>query len=150
MPEIDTVAPLEAFRRFLIYSTCYSFIPESYLRDREVFPERSGEGTIYVEAVDKATLKAIRDITFVNAREVLGIVYTSKSNNSKLKWRQIKGNVGRVTGQASPNALVNLVLAKVITQEYATELLKKGGIQLELKKEEAGSPSPLEEDASSA
>ena len=125
MVEIEVETSLERFRRFLILSTCRSYIPESYLRDPEVFPERELErGSIYVEAADKVTLKKIRDITFVNARDVLGILYESKSGNTKLKWRQIRGKMGKVTGIASGNALTNLITAKVITPEYVDKVLK--------------------------
>ncbi len=63
-----------------------SFIPDGYFRDPEVFPEKEGEtGSIYIEAADKVSLKRIRDITFVNARDILGIIYVSKSGNTKLK-----------------------------------------------------------------
>ena len=118
MVEIDVTCHLEAFRRFLVNSTCRSFIPESYLRDPEVFPEKEAEpGSIYIEAVDKVSLKKIRDITFVNANDVLGIIYTSKSGHSKLKWRQVKGPMGRISGDASNNSLVNLSMARIITPE---------------------------------
>ena len=124
--EIDITCHLEAFRRFLISSTCRSFIPESYLRDPEVFPEKEVDpGSIYVEAADKVTLKKIRDITFINAREILGIIYTSKSGNSKLKWRQIRGPVGRITGEASANSLVNMSMARIITPEDAEEIVRR-------------------------
>jgi hypothetical protein len=100
-------------------------MPESYLMDPEVFPEKAGDaGSIYVEAGDKVTLKKIREITFINARDVLGIIYTSKSGNTRLKWRQIRGKVGRVTGEASANSLVNLITTEVISREYAEELAK--------------------------
>lgn len=122
---IDTNTTLEKFRRFLINSTCKSFIPESYLRDPEVFPEKEGNhGSIYVEAIDKVTLKKIRDITFINARGILGIIYVSKSGNTRLKWRQIKGQIGKVTGEASANSLVNLILSKVLTKEYAESMMR--------------------------
>lgn len=122
--EIDVTCHLEAFRRFLVNSTCRSFIPESYLRDPEVFPEKEQEpGSIYIEAVDKVSLKKIRDISFVNASDVLGIIYTSKSGHSKLKWRQVKGPMGRVSGDASNNSLVNLSMARVISPEYVEELI---------------------------
>jgi len=125
MVEIEVETSLERFRKFLILSTCRSYIPESYLRDPEVFPERElDRGSIYVEAADKVTLKKIRDITFVNARDVLGIIYESKSGNTKLKWRQIRGKMGKVTGVASGNALTNLITAKVITPEYVNKILK--------------------------
>ena len=118
MVELDLTCNLEGFRRFLVNSTCRSFIPESYLRDPEVFPEKQGDqGSIYVEAVDKVDLKKIRDVTFINARDVLGIIYTSKSGNTKLKWRQLRGRIGRMTGSASSNSLVNLSMARVISPE---------------------------------
>ena len=86
---IEAPCSLESFRRFIIVSTCRSFIPESYMFDFEIFPEREeGPGAIYIEAVDKVTLKKIREMTFVNAKEVLGIIYSSKTGNTNLKWRQ--------------------------------------------------------------
>jgi hypothetical protein len=128
MVEIDVTCHLEAFRRFLVNSTCRSFIPESYLRDPEVFPEKEAEpGSIYIEAVDKVSLKKIRDITFVNANDVLGIIYTSKSGHSKLKWRQVQGPMGRISGDASNNSLVNLSMARIITPEYVEELVNREG-----------------------
>ena len=106
-------------------STCRSFIPESYLRDYEVFPEREeGPGAIYIEAADKVTLKKIREMTFVNAKEILGIIYSSKSGNTQLKWRQTRKKSGRVQGTASANALVNLVESGVLTQEWVDSYLK--------------------------
>ncbi len=128
MVEIDVTCHLEAFRRFLVNSTCRSFIPESYLRDPEVFPEKEAEpGSIYIEAVDKVSLKKIRDISFVNANDVLGIIYTSKSGHSKLKWRQVKGPMGRISGDASNNSLVNLSMARIITPEYVEEIVNREG-----------------------
>jgi hypothetical protein len=126
LANIDVEASLEEFRRFLIYSTCMSYIPESYLHDPEVFPEREGsQGAIYVEAADKASLKKMRDITFVNATDVLGIIYESKSGNTRLKWRSTSGTHGRVTGVASANALTNLINAGVITEGYVQEVISK-------------------------
>ena len=123
MVKVETTSALESFRRFLINSTCASYIPESYGYDPEVFPEKDGEtGSIYIEAADKVTLKKERDITFINVRDVLGIIYKSKSGSTSLKWRQIHGRGGKVTGEASTNSLVNLITAKVIDQEYAVEL----------------------------
>ncbi|MFL6344681.1 MAG: hypothetical protein ACJ708_03555 [Nitrososphaeraceae archaeon] len=125
MVHIQTAASLENFRKFIIVSTCRSFIPESYLRDYEVFPEREeGPGAIYIEAVDKVTLKKIREMTFVNAKEILGIIYSSKSGNTQLKWRQTRKKSGRVQGTASANALVNLVESGVLTQEWVDNYLK--------------------------
>lgn len=126
MVKIDAPASLESFRRFIIASTCSSFIPPSYIEDNEVFPERDeGSGSIYVEAADKVTLKKIREITFVNARDVLGIIYNSKSGNTNLKWRQIRRRSGKVTGEASPNSLVNLAEGGVITMEWVENYVRK-------------------------
>jgi hypothetical protein len=123
---IETTASLESFRRFLIISTCKSFMPESYIKDPEVFPEREGsQGFIYIEAADKVTLKKSRDVTFVNAKDILGIIYSSKSGNTKLRWRQIRRRIGKVTGVASVNALVNLVESGVLSKEWVDEYLKK-------------------------
>src|ERR687884_2050689 len=122
---IQTAASLENFRKFIIVSTCRSFIPDSYLRDYEVFPEREeGPGAIYIEAVDKVTLKKIREMTFVNAKEILGIIYSSKSGNTQLKWRQTRRKSGKVQGDASANALVNLVESGVLTQEWIDRYIK--------------------------
>jgi hypothetical protein len=122
---IETTASLESFRKFIIVSTCRSFIPEHYFRDYEVFPEREeGPGSIYIEAADKVTLKKIREMTFVNAKEILGIIYSSKSGNTQLKWRQIRRKSGKVQGDASANALVNLVESGVLTQEWVNNYLK--------------------------
>ena len=125
MVNINTTASLESFRAFLINSTCISFIPESYLHDSEVFPEKDGDnGSIYIEAADKVTLKKIRDITFINAIDILGIIYLSKTGNSNLKWRQTRENTGKIIGVASVNSLVNLITSRVITEEYAGNLAK--------------------------
>ena len=126
MVEMNTPASFESFRRFIIASTCSSFAPKSYLEDSEVFPERDESlGSIYVEAADKVTLKKIREIIFVNARDVLGVIYNSKSGNTSLKWRQIRRNNGKVTGEASSNSLVNLSEAGVITLDWVENYVRK-------------------------
>ena len=126
MVKIDAASSLESFRRFTIASTCSSFVPESYRDDTEVFPEREDAlGSIYVEAADKVTLKKVRDITFVNAKDVLGIIYNSKSGNTSLKWRQIRHNNGKASGEASSNSLVNLALSGVITLDWVENYVKK-------------------------
>ena len=126
MVTIDAPSTVENFRRFVIASTCSSFAPRSYLEDPEVFPERDEDkGSIYVEAADKVTLKKIREITFVNARDVLGIIYSSKSGNTNLKWRQTRRNTGKVKGEASSNSLVNLAEGGVITLDWVENYLKK-------------------------
>ena len=126
MVTIDTPASVENFRKFIIYSTCRSFAPRSYLEDSEVFAEREENlGAIYVEAADKVTLKKIRDMTFVNARDILGVIYNSKSGNTSLKWRQLKRNNGKVIGEASANSLTNLAESGVLTLDWVESYLKK-------------------------
>jgi hypothetical protein len=63
-------------------------------------------------------------MTFVNAKEILGIIYSSKSGNTQLKWRQTRRKSGKVNGDASSNALVNLVESGVLTQEWVDSYLK--------------------------
>jgi hypothetical protein len=63
-------------------------------------------------------------MTFVNVREILGIIYSSKSGNTQLKWRQTRRKSGKVYGDASSNALVNLVESGVLTQEWVDNYLK--------------------------
>ena len=126
MVTISTPSTLESFRRFIISSTCKSYAPRNYLGDAEVFAEREDKlGAIYVEAADKVTLKKIRDITFMNARDVLGIIYNSKSGNTSLKWRQIRRMEGKVTGEASANSLTNLAESGVLTLDWVENYLKK-------------------------
>ena len=121
MVQIDTPASMESFRAFVIVSTCNSFAPESYTNDTEVFPEREERlGSIYVEAADKVTLKKIRDVTFVNAKDVLGMIYNSRSGNTKLNWRQTRRNNGKVTGEASSNSLVNLAQSGAVSYTHLT------------------------------
>lgn len=147
MVQIETACSLESFRKFIIISTCRSFIPESYMRDFEVFPEREeGPGAIYIEAADKVTLKKIREMTFVNAKEILGIIYSSKSGNTQLKWRQTRRRTGKVQGMASPNALVNLVEAGVLTQEWVDEYIQSTKQQ----EEEEGSGGATTTEAAAA
>lgn len=114
MVSIDVSCNLESFRKFVLASTCKSFAPEAYLDDGEIFPERDEGGVIYVEAVDKVTLKKMRNITFVNAREVLGIIYNSNSGSTSVKWRQTHRYSGRATGEISANSLMNLAESGVL------------------------------------
>ena len=126
MVEIDASTSLDNFRRFIIASTCESFVPQSYRDDSEIFPERSEEpGTIYVEAADKVTLKELRGISFVNARDVLGVIYNSKSGNTSLKWRQHGRFSGHVTGTASDHTIVNMAQAGVVNLKWVEEYARK-------------------------
>jgi hypothetical protein len=122
---IRTTSSLESFRKFIIFSICKSFIPSNHNRDPEMFLERdTGPGDIYIEAADKLMVKKLREITFVNAKEIFGIIYSSKTGNTILKWRQLKKKNGKVIGEASPSALVNLVESGVLTKHWFEHYLK--------------------------
>ncbi|MEM0090520.1 MAG: hypothetical protein QXP86_00170 [Nitrososphaerota archaeon] len=124
MTKIETKTTLEKFRRFVISNCCASFIPKEYMEDPTVFPERDpSEGTIHVEAVSKVLLNQIRNVRFVKVADVLGVLYYSKSGNTSLKWRQIRGNIGKLTGYASPNSIVNLLHAGILTPSQIQRML---------------------------
>jgi hypothetical protein len=120
--EVNVFCDLEKFREFMILSTCNSFIPEKYWFDERVFPERANElGTMYVEAEDKVTLEKIRDITFVQVTEILGIIYHSKSNRTQLKWRIVRQDLGKLSGKVTTHSLVNLFASKILDESYVNQ-----------------------------
>ena len=101
-------------------STCQSYIPVGLDEDETIYPERSSEtGTMYIEAEDKETIHQIREIRFTRVSNVLGIIYNSKSGRTRLKWRHLKGRMGRLSGEASPNTLVNLFASRALAESYA-------------------------------
>jgi hypothetical protein len=92
-------------------------MPDEYLDDESVFPERVGEqGLIYTEAEDKVTLQTLREVQFVRAAKVVGAEYNSKSGSTKLRWEHTYGDMGKLSGKASLNAVLKLVDAGVISQ----------------------------------
>ena len=118
--EVNVITPLQKVRSFVILSTCLSFIPQALLRDQAVFPERpSPQGTVYVEAEDKFTVRRIRNIVFVRVSDVLGVIYTSKSGRTRLKWRNLREGMGKLTGEASGNSLVNLFTVNILDASHA-------------------------------
>ncbi len=120
MVNIDSVCELGNFRRFMIMSTCQSYIPRELDEDDTIYPERSSDkGTMYVEAEDKETVQQLREIRFTRVANVLGIIYNSKSGRTQIKWRHIKGRIGRLSGEASPNTLVNLFASEALPRSYA-------------------------------
>ncbi|MFH0848503.1 MAG: hypothetical protein V1857_03280 [archaeon] len=117
--EIDTTCGRESFRRFMILSTCESYIPRELDEDPDVFPERASEiGAMYVEAEDKQTVTVLNEITFTRVSNVLGVIYNSKSGSTRLKWRSLKADMGKLTGEASLNSIVNLYTARALGKEF--------------------------------
>ncbi len=126
MAKLETTCSLDSFRRFMITSTCRSFIPPEYEFNESVFPERSKEqGTMYVEAEDKVTLSKINDIAFSQVSYVLGIIYNSKSGHTQLKWRHVKGDMGALSGEASTNTMVNLYEAGALDRSFVRTIAAK-------------------------
>src|SRR6266699_2521486 len=129
MAKLETTCLLENFRRFMITSTCRSFIPNEYGADFSVFQERARElRTMYVEAEDKVTLGRVNDISFVRVSYVLGIIYNSKSGHTQLKWRHMRDEQGRLSGEASTNTMVNLyeagALDKTLSKPFSIQMRK--------------------------
>lgn len=126
MVRIEVKTTLERFRQFVILNTCRSFIPPGYLKDPSIFPERDAEeGRIYVEAASKLDLGQIRNVRFVKVAEVLGVIYRSKSGNTELIWRQVRGNIGKVSGEASPNSIVNLIEVGVLQKSMVKKMIEE-------------------------
>lgn len=97
-------------KRFLIESSAKNKFPRKYLRDiKYLFERRSEQGRIYIEADEKRDVEEIEDIVVVEVSNVLGIFYQSKSGRTKLMWRQIHKDLGKLSGVASGNTLVNLL-----------------------------------------
>jgi len=95
-------------------------MPSELDEDETVYPERSSDkGTMYVEAEDKETIQQIREIRFTRVSNVLGVIYNSKSGRTQLKWRHLKGRMGRLSGEASTNTLVNLFASRALSESYA-------------------------------
>lgn len=109
----------------MIFITCKSFIPNNYNGETDTFPERDTRlGDMYVEAVDKIMVKKLREITFVNAKEVLGIIYSSKTGNIIFKGRQLKNKTGKVIGKTSHSAVANWVESRLLTTQWFEHCLK--------------------------
>jgi hypothetical protein len=114
----------------------------SFLHTRKLYARLRGLSRARIEAADKVTLKKIREMTFVNAKEILGIIYSSKSGNTQLKWRQTRRRTGKVQGFASPNALVNLVEADVLSQEWVDDYIKTSQAQSQPEQESQENTAP--------
>lgn len=114
LPKIEVYCTLKEFKKFLIESTAKNKFPSEYLKDEDIlFERRKDRGKIYIEAEEKEDLKNIEDIIIVRTNNVVGIIYESRSGRTKLIWRQIHKDLGKITGEASGNTLVNLLEAGI-------------------------------------
>ncbi len=110
MPKIEVYCTLEEVKRFLVESTAKNKLPRKYIVDpKYMFERRQEQGKIYIEADEKKDIEEIHDLVVVEVDNVLGISYESKSGRTKLIWRQIHKDLGKLTGIASGNTLVNLL-----------------------------------------
>ena len=110
MPKIEVYCTLEEVKRFLVESTAKNKLPRKYIMDpKYMFERRQEQGKIYIEADEKKDIEEIQDLVVVEVDNVLGISYESKSGRTKLIWRQIHKDLGKLTGIASGNTLVNLL-----------------------------------------
>lgn len=110
MAKIEVYCSLEEMKRFLIESTAKNKLSKKYSEDiKYLFERREAEGRIYIEADNKEDIERIGDIVVVEVYNVLGITYNSKSGRTRLMWRQIHGDLGKLSGIASGNTLVNLL-----------------------------------------
>jgi|Deesub1362A_J573_1020465.scaffolds.fasta_scaffold00001_305 hypothetical protein len=110
MPKIEVYCTLEEVKRFLVESTAKNKLPRKYIVDpKYMFERRQEQGKIYIEADEKKDVEEIQDLVVVEVDNVLGISYESKSGRTKLIWRQIHKDLGKLTGIASGNTLVNLL-----------------------------------------
>ena len=108
--QIEVYCSLEEVKRFLIESTCKSFIPKEYADNPEILFERDeSEGLIHIKAEEKEVVGRVRNLTFLRVRNVSEIIYNSKSGNTRLVWRQIYKDFGKLSGEASGNTIVNLL-----------------------------------------
>jgi hypothetical protein len=115
--KVEVVCNLASLRKFLILSTCQSFIPKEFLKEDNVFPERISErGQMFLEAKEKETLAIVKNIRFVKASNIIRVFYSSMSGNTKLEWQSLEKDVGRLTGKASGNALVNLFASGILSE----------------------------------
>ena len=109
----------------MIFITCKSFIPSNYNGEPNTYPERDTVlGGIYIEAVDKIMVKKLKEITFVNAKEVLGIIYSSNTGNTILKGKQLKNKIGKVIDKALLNTVTNWAESRVLTTQRFEHYLK--------------------------
>lgn len=110
MPKIEVYCTLDEMKRFLIESSAKTKFPRKYVKNNKyLFERRTEQGRIYIEADDKKDVVEVEDIVIVEVNNVLGIFYQSKSGRTKLTWRQIHKELGKLSGLASGNTLVNLL-----------------------------------------
>jgi hypothetical protein len=82
---IETTSSLESFRKNINNNRYRSFILENYNKYSNILLVREGSsGDIYIKAMNKISLKKLREITFVNGKEILGTLLCLINRNNKI------------------------------------------------------------------
>ncbi len=112
--QIEVYCTLEELKKFLVESTGKTKFPRKYMDNPNIlFERRNDVGKVYIEAESKKDLEQIEDIVVVEVNNVLGVEYISRSGRTRLKWRQLYKDFGKLFGEASPNTIVNLYEAGI-------------------------------------
>ena len=135
---VDTMAPLEMFRRFIV-ETVRGSVPEPYRRRKDVFPcsynssarngsrilvDAEGDDGYVVDIAGRPVIRAgVGLLQVPPGGRVKKIDYASSSGRTSLAWRldpdHARRRLGRVSGTASKWSLQYLGVAGVITTEWA-------------------------------
>ena len=92
---IELMHPLRVLGNLLLLAPAGHSSPKAICVITRYFLNERKVQEKYTELADKVTLKKIREMTFVNVREILGIIYSSKaeihsSNGDKQEENQEK------------------------------------------------------------
>lgn len=143
---VNTMAPLEMFRRFIVEAARES-VPEPYRRRMDVFPcsyggggsggqrrrrrsaskilvDSEGDDGYVVDAAGRPVVRAgVGLLQVPPGGRVKKIDYTSSSGRTSLTWRldpdHAQRRLGRVSGTASKWSLQHLGVAGVVTAKWA-------------------------------
>ena len=143
---VDTMAPLEMFRRFLVHAARGN-VAEAYRRRKDVFPcsyeqganagkgggrrcrarimvDADGDGGYVVDAIGRPVVRSGVGLFRVPpGGRVRRIDYASSSGRTSLAWRwdpdQAYRRLGRVSGVVTNWSLEYLGVAGVVTPEWA-------------------------------
>ncbi len=110
MVHTETTSYLENIRKCILTSTTdRSLFFDDYNKGLTIVPliESSYRET-HIKVTYKTSLKKLMKITFVNAKEILGIIQYSIAGNTNLKWIQIKKKTGKMVCKDSLNLISSI------------------------------------------